>query len=426
MLNVTRLLTVADGDGGARPEASAAAPPPGAVPPPAVVVWNTTRQCPLRCRHCYAAASARPDPEELDTAAGRALVGDVARLGAASLVLSGGEPLLRRDLEALAGAAAAAGLHVALSTGGTLLEEPRARALRAAGVAYVGVSIDGIGPRHDRMRGVGGAFGLALRGLRAAREAGLAVGLRFTLTRTTLPDLERVLDLMEAERVHRGYVSHLVHVGRARRLSAEALAPGETRRAVETVFERAAAWRGRGLPGELVTGNNDADGPALYLWASRRGPAGAARIHRHLTARGGNASGVAIASVGARGEVHPDQFWTHASLGNVRARPLGAIWGDPGQALLVALRDRKRHLTGRCAGCSYLRLCGGGNRARAEALAGDLWAPDPGCHLTDAEIGIDDTGHHGRNGDAIHEGSARGGPDAPGRGECWTTAPAGG
>ena len=418
MLNVTRLMRAEDGGSGdaGDPPARRALPAPGARPP-AVVVWNTTRQCNLRCRHCYAAAAATAAPDELTTAEGRALIEDLARSGVASLVLSGGEPLLRRDLVGLARHAAAAGLHVALSTGGTLLDAPTARALAAAGVEYVGVSIDGIGRRHDRVRGVAGGFDGALAGLRHARDAGLRTGLRFTLTRTTRPDLEPVLDLMEAERVDRGYVSHLVYVGRARRLSGEALSRRETRAAVEAVFDRAEAWRRRRLDAELVTGNSDADGVALWLRLRGRDAAAAERVRRCLAARGGNATGVAIASVDRRGDVHPDQFWPHASLGSVREQSFGEIWGDPREPLLAALRDRRRHLRGRCAGCAHVALCGGGSRVRAEALLGDPWAADPGCHLTDAEIGVTS----GRTGDEI-EGDGLRADDAAPR-ECASAGP---
>ncbi len=455
MLNITRLLAagdgregreavhghagtpdaefhrVADGEGDAQKPRVAdglpALPPVPAVAreigPPAVVVWNTTRRCNLRCRHCYAAATARPDPLELTTGEGCALIDALAHLGVRSLVLSGGEPLLRADFGRLARHAAAAGLHVALSTGGTLLDATTAEELAAAGVEYVGVSIDGLGARHDRVRGVTGGFGLALRGLRRAREAGLRVGLRFTLTRTTLPDLERVLDLMEAEGVDRGYVSHLVHVGRARRLSGEALGPRETRHAVETIFARAEAWRRRGLRMELVTGNNDADGVALYLWVCRSCPAAAGRIRQHLVARGGNATGVAIASVDSRGDVHPDQFWSCATLGNIRERAFGAIWDDPTHALLAALRSRRRPVGGRCGACDHLDLCGGGNRARAEALTGDLWAPDPACHLTDREVGIAEHTSHGRTFDETLDPAPGGGADDLAPRKCASAGP---
>ena len=146
-----------------------------------------------------------------------------------------------------------------------------------------------------------------------------------------------------------------MYVGRARRLSGEALGRREARDAVETVFRRAETWRARGVAAELVTGNNDADGVALYLRLRRRDGAAAARVRRRLAARGGNATGVAIASVDRRGDVHPDQFWPHASLGSVREQAFAEIWGDPAQPLLAALRDRRRHLRGRCAACAPRR-----------------------------------------------------------------------
>jgi radical SAM protein with 4Fe4S-binding SPASM domain len=132
-------------------------------------------------------------------------------------------------------------------------------------------------------------------------------------------------------------------------------------------------------------------------------------VRRQLAARGGNASGVAIANVDARGDVHPDQFWPHVTLGNVRERPLSAIWSDPSHPVLAALRDRRRHLGGRCPECPYFPLCRGGNRVRAEMLTGDRWAPDPGCHLTDAELGLSNgAGRHERSGDEAYPEPARG------------------
>jgi radical SAM protein with 4Fe4S-binding SPASM domain len=353
-----------------------------------VVVWNVTRRCNLHCAHCYASARASAHPEELTPAEGRALVAELGRCRVPALILSGGDPLLRADLLDLVRQARECGIHPAISTNGTLIDARQAGELARAGAGYVGISVDGIGELHDRFRGLQGAYEGALRGLRHCRDAGLPVGLRFTLSRPTLPHLEPVLDLMEAEGVQRGYVSHLVYVGRAGRLAPAALAPAETRRAVESILDRAEVLHARGVPLDLVTGNGDADGVLLYLRARGRRPATADLVHELLRRRGGNSAGVAIANVDDRGEVHPDQFWPHHALGNVRARPFGAIWADGDQPLLARLRNRRAHIGGRCARCPYFALCGGGSRVRAEALTGDLWAADPACHLTDEELGL--------------------------------------
>jgi radical SAM protein with 4Fe4S-binding SPASM domain len=390
MLDVSRLLCraeevsarVAAGTGEGRGDRFAAAKRP-------VVVWNVTRRCNLHCAHCYAAARTRPSPDELESEVAHALIRELGRCRVPALILSGGDPLLRPDLPDLVRAASQQGIHVAVSTNGTLIDAPVARSLRAAGAGYVGVSVDGIGALHDRFRGLRGAFERALRGLRHCRDAGLAVGLRLTLSRPTLPHLERVLDLMEEEGVPRGYVSHLVYVGRAGRLAPSALTKRETRTAVDAILDRAEALAASGSPLSLVTGNSDADGVHLYLRVRARRPRQAPLVHELLRRRGGNSAGVAIASIDDRGEVHPDQFWPHHSLGNVRTRRFGDIWADPGEPLLARLRDRRAHVRGRCARCPFFALCGGGSRVRAEALTGDLWGSDPACYLTDAELGLE-------------------------------------
>ncbi len=389
MLDVTKLLCRPDEVAGRLRYGSG----PGvgarfAAPGPPVVVWNVTRRCNLHCQHCYSDARGALDPEELTGKEGHALLEEFARCRVPAVILSGGDPLLRPDLPELVRHAADLGIHPAVSTNGTLIDGPLARRLGAAGAGYVGVSVDGIGPLHDRFRGLRGAYDGALRGLRHCRGEGLRVGLRFTLSRPTLPDLARVLDLMEAEEVQRGYVSHLVYVGRAHRMSPVALTAAETRAAVEMIFDRAESLHRRGAALELVTGNSDADGVLLYLRAQERRPEAAPLVYDLLRRRGGNSAGRTIANVDFRGEVHPDQFWPHHSLGNVRRLPFGEIWGDAHQPLLARLRNRRAHIGGRCAGCPFFELCGGGSRVRAEALSGDLWASDPACHLTDAELGI--------------------------------------
>jgi radical SAM protein with 4Fe4S-binding SPASM domain len=102
----------------------------------------------------------------------------------------------------------------------------------------------------------------------------------------------------------------------------------------------------------------------------------------------GNNSGRGIGCVSWDGEVHADQFWRHYSFGNVRKRPFSDIWTDLSDPLMSRLKDKKRHVTGRCAACRWLDVCAGNFRVRAEALTGNLWAPDPACYLTDEEIGL--------------------------------------
>ena len=103
--------------------------------------------------------------------------------------------------------------------------------------------------------------------------------------------------------------------------------------------------------------------------------------------RGGNSSGVALGNIDSLGNVHADQFWYHHSFGNIKNRSFADIWQDRTDPLMDGLKDRKKMLTGRCAKCGFLDICGGNYRVRAEAVYGDVWASDPACYLTDEEIG---------------------------------------
>jgi radical SAM protein with 4Fe4S-binding SPASM domain len=157
---------------------------------------------------------------------------------------------------------------------------------------------------------------------------------------------------------------------------------------MECLFDRAWASVERDEGKEFVTGNNDADGVFLYLWARRRFPDRAEHLRAKLVQWGGNASGVNVANIDNLGNVHPDTFWWHHSIGNVKDRPFGDIWSDLSDPIMAGLKRRPRAIGGRCGACRHFDICGGNTRVRALQLTGDPWAEDPACYLTDAEIGV--------------------------------------
>jgi radical SAM protein with 4Fe4S-binding SPASM domain len=132
--------------------------------------------------------------------------------------------------------------------------------------------------------------------------------------------------------------------------------------------------------------DNHADGPYVYQRLLKENPKRAEEVLELLQWNEGNSSGRGIGCISWDGEVHPDQFWRHLSLGNIRKRPFSQIWTDMENPMLKKLKDKKPYVTGRCAECRWLDICGGNFRVRAEAATGDLWAPDPACYLTDEEI----------------------------------------
>jgi radical SAM protein with 4Fe4S-binding SPASM domain len=358
-----------------------------------VVVWNMTRACNLACVHCYASATPGPAPDELAVEECRRLVRSLTAFGVPVILFSGGEPLAHPHVLELIELAVSGGSRAVLSTNGLLLGPSEARRLKAAGLAYVGVSLDGPEIAHDRMRGRQGAFKGALGAIRIAREAGLKVGLRLTLTRSNVADLGSIFDLMVEEAVPRICFYHLVDQGRDPALAHERLTHAETRAAVDLIADRTRTLHEAGRPVEALTVDNQADGPYLYLKMLEEGRREtAAKAMELLRMNGGSSSGLGIGAISWNGDVHPDQFWRSVTLGSIRERDFADIWSDPDNELLQALKDKTSRVTGRCSDCRFLAVCGGGLRARAWYQTGDPWAPDPACYLTDAEIGLQDSG----------------------------------
>jgi 12,18-didecarboxysiroheme deacetylase len=352
-----------------------------------VVVWNCTRRCNLRCVHCYSKSADQNYPGELTTEQGVALLEDLARFGAPVVLFSGGEPLIRPDLFDLAARATKLRMRAVISTNGTLITEAAAERLRAVGLSYVGVSLDGLESIHDRFRSTPGAFQAALAGIRNCRQAGIKVGLRFTITRRNVGEIPGIFNLLGEENIPRVCFYHLVYAGRGSNLMSEDLDHEGTRRAVDLIIDRTVDLHRQGRAAEVLTVDNHADGPYLYLRLLREGQtARAADVLKLLQMNGGNSSGRGIGCVSWDGAVHADQFWRHVTFGNIKERPFSAIWTDLSNPLMAQLKDKRPHLTGRCATCRFIDLCAGNFRVRAEAATGDLWAPDPACFLTDEEI----------------------------------------
>ncbi len=361
---------------------------PARAPAAPVVIWNLIRRCNLSCLHCYSISSDKDFPNELSTDEVLAVMRDLRAFGVPALILSGGEPLLRKDLFEIAAHAREMRFYVGLSTNGTLIDDALARRIAAAKFDYVGISLDGIGATHDHFRGQQGAFDASLAGVRRLMALGIKVGLRFTITRDNAGELPAMLRLVDDEGVDKFYLSHLNYAGRGNKNREHDAALAMSRRAMDQVFE--ACWENleRGTPKEFVTGNNDADGVYFLHWAAQRIPERVAHLRAKLAQWGGNSSGVGIANIDNLGWVHPDTMWWDYRLGNVRERPFSEIWQDTRDPIMAGLKQRPRPVKGRCGRCAYLDICNGNTRVRARRLTGDAWAEDPACYLSDAEIGL--------------------------------------
>jgi heme d1 biosynthesis radical SAM protein NirJ len=357
-------------------------------PPGPVVIWNLVRRCNLTCKHCYSISGDVDFPNELSTEDVFRVMGDLKAFRVPALILSGGEPLLRRDIFHISERAKALGFYVGLSTNGTLIDDAIAQRIFAAGYDYVGISLDGIGDTHDRFRRKQGAYQAALNGLRLLRDLGVKVGVRFTMTEDNAAELPMMLDLVEAERFPKFYLSHLVYAGRGNKNRGDDASWQATRDAMDMVIDRSWQWLRCGTEIEMVTGNNDADAVYLLLWAARHAPESVPHLRAKLAQWGGNSSGVNVANIDNVGDVHPDTMWWHYRLGNVKERPFSDIWTDLSDPIMAGLKRRPRVIGGRCGACTHFDICGGNTRVRALRASGNPWAEDPGCYLTDAEIGL--------------------------------------
>ena len=363
-----------------------------------ITVWNITRTCNLRCVHCYSDSNAMQYPGELSWKEMQAVVKDLADYQIPSLLLSGGEPLIHPRFFDLVDLASEAGLKLTISTNGTLITPEKAARLKAANVAYVGISLDGIGEIHDQFRRKEGAFDAAVRGFRNCHAVDQKTGLRLTLTSHNVENIGQILDFIEDQEIQRVCFYHLVPAGRGSEL--QVLESKAARGAIDTLISRVEAWHRQGVEREVLTVTQPADGAYLLVRMENENHPNLAEARRLLEWNGGgaNSSGRGIANIDTQGNVHPDQFWQDVVLGNVKRMPFSEIWegGNPASTkMLTSIRsigrlspqERQACMTGPCADCKWFEICGGGFRTRAAFTNhGDFWGSDPGCYLTRSEI----------------------------------------
>ncbi len=356
-----------------------------------VVIWNLTRRCNLKCRHCYTVSADVKFPGELSEEQAFETLEDLGQFRVPAIILSGGEPLDSPYLFPLAKRARELTRVLALSTNGTKIYGETADQVAEIGFDYVGISIDGIGETNDWFRGVDGAFDAAVRGVRELKKRNVRVGLRFCLTEGTQHHLPDLLKLCDDEGVDKFYLSHLVYAGRGDKNRGEDAHHQMTRKGMELLLERAWEAASGGRPLDIVTGNNDADAGYFLDWAKDRFSTDlVSNLREHLVAWGGNSSGMGVANIDFLGKVHPDTYWSDYTVGNVKTTPFSELWtGD--DPMLATLRTRPRPLEGRCGKCAIKDVCGGNTRIRALQVTGNPWAEDPACYLTNQEIGVEES-----------------------------------
>jgi radical SAM protein with 4Fe4S-binding SPASM domain len=332
---------------------------------PAVAIWEITRACQLRCRHCRANAVPRRDPRELSTAEALDLVVQLRALAPGVVVVTGGDPLERPDLFEIVSEVVRQGLQVAIAPSVTPRLTPDAiHRLTAAGVARIALSLDGPSTAmHDALRGTPGSFAATRAAITAVRNAGLPLQVNTSVARPSVGELPHTAELIAEIAPVLWSVFFVVPTGRAR-CDLE-LGPD----ACERVFHFLYEWSERTTIAVKTTAAPAYRRVVVQRDAARRGD-GCPRRPKPLAVNDGKG----FVFVGHTGDVYPSGFLP-LTTGNVRETPLAEIYRCG--RLFRALRDEGR-LGGKCGVCPFRRLCGG-SRARAYAATGDFLAADPSC-----------------------------------------------
>lgn len=347
------------------------APPPAGRPArdlfaerPFLVFWEITRACALACQHCRAEAQPRRHPDELDEKEAIHLVEQLAALAPPMLILTGGDPLMRRDVLSIARRATDFGMRVGLSPSGTeRLMNFDFRAIRDAGIDRISLSLDGATEEsHDRFRGVKGTFARTLRAVEMASDVGLSVQINTTLTRSNLhefPDFRRLMFQLQPAMWS---VFILVPTGRAG--IDEIPDPDD----LERIFEEMAD-----LVGNAPFAIKTTEGHHFRRVLIQRGKGGDVG-RQGMRSPAGIRDGRGVMFISHTGVVSPSGFLP-LDCGNVRDRHPATIYRE--HPLFVSLRDSDA-LGGKCGRCEFRKICGG-SRARAYGVSGDPFAEDPAC-----------------------------------------------
>lgn len=361
---------------------------------PFTVAWEITRSCALACVHCRAEAIPKRDPRELTTAEAHNLIDQVVEIGKPILVVTGGDPMMRRDIYDVLEYGVSRGLRVALSPSATALATRRAlERVRDIGVSMVHISLDGAeAATHDSFRGVAGSFDRTMRILRDCQELGVSVQIGTSVTRRNLAELPAIADRAREAGIRVWSLFFLVPTGRGRvedmitpQEQEDALqwlytvskdAPFHVRTAVTPAYRRVVIQRRRE---ETRASDGEAGADAPITW-EQTGAGYSFRQANAPTGQGVN-DGKGFCFVSHIGEVYPSGF-LQIPAGNVREQSLSSIYRD--SALFRELRNPSL-LKGVCGACEFRAVCGG-SRARAYAMTGDYLAPDPSCPYTPSAL----------------------------------------
>jgi radical SAM protein with 4Fe4S-binding SPASM domain len=317
---------------------------------PLVMSWNVTRECNMKCSHCYINATEKKLDNELTTQEAKNLMDQICQVSKPLLILSGGEPLLRPDIFELIQYGSSKGLKMGLGSNGSLIDDAVAGKLKAAGIATVSISLDSnIAAQHDEFRGVEGAWEKAINACKALRKNNVLVQVNTTLTQQNYNQIDDIMSLAEGIGVENFHLFFLVPTGRGTKLTD--ISPQKYEDMITNTFAKASRHKLNVRP---------SCAPQFMRIAKDMG------LDMRQWIRGCIA-GLYYCRIYPNGDVTPCPYLP-VKLGNVREKSFKEIWSNSN--IFKALRD-PNSLKGKCGACEYRSLCGG-CRARAYGLSSDF------------------------------------------------------
>lgn len=338
---------------------------------PRLIFWELTKQCNLKCSHCRAEAEDTGFEGELDLPQIKKILDDIASFSNPILVLTGGEPLYRKDIFDIAGYAGGKGFRLALATNGTLIDDEIARKIKSSGFSRVSISIDGKNAEsHDGFRGIPGSFEMALNGARLLDSAGVEFQFNTTITKRNIEEIEDIVQLAEKMNAKALHIFMLVPVGCGIEIADKEMLPKEK-------YEEVLVWlyermKKTGMEFKATCA------PPYYRIIRQKAKEEGRKIsfetHGMSAMTRGCLAGSGVCFISHRGDVQPCGYLPIAA-GNLIETPFRKIWEE--SPLFLELRDLGR-LKGKCGICEYKTFCAG-CRARAYYQSGDYMAEEPYC-----------------------------------------------
>ena len=317
---------------------------------PLVMSWNVTRECNMKCSHCYINATEKGLKNELTTQEGKMLMDQIRQVSSPLLILSGGEPLLRPDIYALISYGSSKGLKMGLGSNGSLIDDDTAGKLKAAGIATVSISLDShIPAQHDEFRGVAGSWEKAVNACKVLRKNNVLVQVNTTLTQQNYNQIDDIMSLAEEIGVENFHLFFLVPTGRGTKLTD--ISPQKYEDMITNTFAKVAKHKLNVRPSCAPQFMRIAKGMGLDMRQWVRGCM----------------AGLNYCRIYPNGDVTPCPYLP-IKLGNVREKSFKEIWFN--SSIFKAMRD-PNCLKGKCGECEYRTLCGG-CRARAYGLSSDF------------------------------------------------------